>query len=74
MRDSECPHCTAYLRCCRNCGFYDLNAHNLCHEPMADLQSDKEVANMCDYFRVAEKVNPGGSPSKPDLGGLFKDG
>ena len=73
MRDSECPHCTAYLRCCRNCGFYEPEAHNACHEPMAQLQADKEVANACDYFRPAGQVKPASGKTKTDLDGLFKN-
>jgi hypothetical protein len=72
-RDSECPHCASYLRCCRNCGFYDSNVHNACHEPMAELQGDKEVANVCDYFRVTDKIGPAGQKPNTDFGALFKD-
>ncbi len=75
-RESECPHCAAYLRCCRGCQFYDPNAHNQCREPQAELVSDKEVANTCDYFRLAEEPSAaGGTPqkTKKDLDDLFKD-
>ena len=74
MRASECPHCTAYLRCCRNCDFYDENAHNQCRETQAGLQGDKEAANSCDYFRAAREVKPvsSGKP-RADFGSLFKD-
>ena len=74
-RESECPHCAAFLRCCRNCEFYDPSAHNQCREPQAELQSDKEVANACDYFRAAKSVRNEGRPkkSKSDFDSLFKD-
>ena len=73
-RESECPSCAAYLRCCRNCEFYDLNAHNQCRETQAELQGDKEVANSCDYFRAAiDPKRVGNRMSKRDIGGLFKD-
>ena len=74
-RESECPHCAAYLRCCRNCEFYDRSARNMCREPQAELQSEKEVANACDYFRVAKNVRGGSQSkkSKSDFDSLFKD-
>jgi hypothetical protein len=47
---------------------------NDCREPQADLQPDKEVANACDYFRVAKEVTPKGKggKSKSDFDSLFK--
>jgi hypothetical protein len=74
-RESECPDCAAFLRCCRNCEFYDPSAHNECHESQAELQSDKEVANACDYFRAAKSVRGEGrrKKSKSDFDSLFKD-
>ena len=73
-RESECPHCAAYLRTCRNCQFYDVNAPNQCREPQADLQADKEVANACDYFRALGTGKAGGpKKSKGDLDSLFKE-
>ncbi|MBI3871931.1 MAG: hypothetical protein HY304_02505 [candidate division Zixibacteria bacterium] len=73
-RESECPHCAAYLRCCRNCGFYDVHAPNQCREPSADLQPDKEAANACDYFRPGS-ASGGSAPKKGrgDFDSLFKD-
>lgn len=75
-RESECPHCAAYLRCCKNCGFYDPAAHNACREPQAELVGDKEVANACDYFRSRGSHFPAGSgakKAKKDFDDLFKD-
>ena len=74
-RESECPHCAAFLRSCRNCEFYDVSANNMCREPQADLQGDKEVANACDYFRAAKSVRGEGRKknSKDDFNSLFKD-
>ena len=63
-RETECPHCAAFLRSCRNCDFYDTLAHNECREPQADLQPDKERANACDYFRAAKSVRAGGKKAK----------
>ena len=74
-RESECPSCAAFLRCCRNCDFYDPDASNNCREPLVDLQGDKETANTCDYFRVASNVRTDGSQKKNhgDFNDLFKD-
>jgi hypothetical protein len=41
------------LHCCRNCRFYDVNAHHQCREPQADFVPDKEMGNFCDYFEAA---------------------
>ena len=74
-RESECPHCAAFLRCCRNCEFYDRPARNMCREPQAELQPEKEIANACDYFRAAKSVRGGdqSKKSKSDFDSLFKD-
>lgn len=74
-RETECPHCAAFLRSCRNCEFYDPLAHNECREPQAELQPDKERANACDYFRAAKAVRAGGKKAKGkgDFDALFKD-
>lgn len=47
----ECPHCAADLHVCKNCDFYDPYAAKECREPNAELVTDKERANYCDYFR-----------------------
>jgi hypothetical protein len=74
MRDAECPHCAAWLRCCRNCQFYQVGLPNDCREPQADLQPDKEAANACDYFRALGTGKAGGpKKGKMDFDGLFKD-
>lgn len=49
-RNATCPKCLSYLHCCRNCRFYDPNAHNQCREPQAEWVKDKEAANYCDFF------------------------
>lgn len=47
----------AYLHCCRNCRFYDPNAHNQCREPQAEWVKDKEMANFCDFFEPASEIS-----------------
>ena len=51
----ECSHCSGDLHICLNCEFYDRHAAKECREPSAELVSNKERANYCDYFR------PGGN-------------
>ena len=52
-RADECPLCHADLHVCRACDFYESGAHNDCRESSADMVTDKERANFCDYFRVS---------------------
>jgi len=61
---------------CRNCRFYDTQAHNQCREPQAEWVKDKERANFCDYFEAATKTASAKSVRKEDalkkLDDLFK--
>jgi len=52
-RREECPACGADLHACRQCRFYEPGAHNDCREPQAELVTEKETANFCDYFEPA---------------------
>ena len=52
VRSDECPLCHADLHVCRACEFYESGAHNDCRESSADMVTDKERSNFCDYFRV----------------------
>lgn len=63
-RTEPCPHCDADLHCCLNCTFYDPTAHQECHEPQAELVSDKEKGNFCDYFMFKESA--GAKPRHDD--------
>ena len=53
VRGDECPLCHADLHVCRACDFYESGAHNDCRESSADMVTDKERANFCDYFRCS---------------------
>ena len=63
-RTDECPLCHADLHVCRACDFYESGAHNDCRETSADMVSDKERSNFCDYFRVSSKNAASGDESK----------
>jgi len=75
-RNATCPKCLSYLHCCRNCRFYDPNAHNQCREPQAEWVKDKEAANYCDFFEpgAGGKVSQDSrkAEAKKKLNDLFK--
>ncbi len=75
-RRETCSKCAAYLHCCRNCRFYDLNAHHQCREPQADFVKDKEMGNFCDYFEPGTTAEVSGSDraaeARKKLEALFK--
>jgi hypothetical protein len=49
-RSATCDACSANLRCCKNCRFYDPAAYNECAEPSAERVVDKVAATFCDFF------------------------
>ncbi len=72
-RGAECRECGADVKVCKNCRFYDTGAYNDCAEPNAERVVEKERANFCDYFVLADCTEPGGpggssdtSKEKPD--------
>ena len=82
VRGDECPLCHADLHVCKACDFYESGAHNDCRESSADMVTDKERANFCDYFRVSKKWiatspsaprNDGASAARDAFNALFGD-
>lgn len=76
-RRDSCPHCGADLHVCKNCRLYDPNVHNMCRETQAEFIRDREVANFCSHFDMA---NRDGAPreasvdtAKAKLEALFKN-
>jgi len=53
FRNEECPHCQAYIRCCRMCKFYDTSSYNECKEPVAERILEKEKPNFCEFFKIS---------------------
>jgi transposase len=58
LRTDECPGCGRDLHACRNCRHYAPSAHNQCLEPVAEWVTDKDRANFCDHFSMAETSGP----------------
>lgn len=79
LRKEECPSCGQDLHCCRQCRFYDSGLSNQCAEPQAEPVLDKERANFCDFFRIAEgggsaaRASKESSAAREDWSKLFKD-
>lgn len=53
-RTAVCNSCGKYLHVCKNCRFYDVLSSNQCKESNAELVSDKENSNFCDYFKISD--------------------
>ena len=53
-RRDTCDRCGADLHSCIQCRHYDTSYSNDCREPQAELVTDKEKANFCDYFQPAQ--------------------
>lgn len=49
-----CEGCGADLHVCRSCAHHDPAAYNECREPKAERVLEKDRANRCDEFAVAE--------------------
>lgn len=75
-RNHTCDKCTADVRCCYNCAFYDKNAYNECHESQAERVVDKNRANFCDFFSLGKGGKSSAGSSREDalkkLDDLFK--
>lgn len=55
-RNDVCPVCSQDVRSCKNCVFYEPGSHYDCHESIEDPVSDKERANMCDWFKLNQNA------------------
>jgi hypothetical protein len=73
-----CGSCNAYLHCCKNCRFFDPPASRQCREPQAELVSDKEKGNHCEYFELSSRPYKGSDglkkreAAKTQFDSLFK--
>ena len=64
-RRDTCPHCGEELRSCRNCRHFDPTVAKECNEPFAEVPSDKDSANFCEFFQFREIAAMG----RPGSGG-----
>lgn len=75
-RGDVCPFCATDLHSCLNCTFYDTAAYNDCREPNGDRVLQKDRANFCDFYQIAQDRKPGPSSKELDakakLDALFK--
>ncbi len=53
-RRDLCPGCGAELRSCVNCRHYDPSVAKGCKEPFAEVPTDREDANFCEFFQIGE--------------------
>ena len=60
---ATCDACGMYWHCCKNCTFYDTAQPNGCRVPNIELVADKEKANFCEEFMLADRD---GDPAEPD--------
>jgi hypothetical protein len=65
-RRDTCPECEAELHACVHCRHFDLSVAKGCKEPFAEVPSDKEDANFCEYFQIGEG-SKGAKAAKTDL-------
>lgn len=49
----QCESCGAYVRCCRNCAYFDLRSVQ-CRIPEAMYVGDRQMANYCEEFEFAD--------------------
>jgi predicted RNA-binding Zn-ribbon protein involved in translation (DUF1610 family) len=54
-RSLLCPDCGKDLRSCRNCRHYLPGARKDCNESQADVPSERDRANFCDWFGLNPK-------------------
>ena len=54
-RSLRCGSCGKDLRSCRNCRHYAPGARMDCREPDAQVPTDRDRANFCDWFSLDKK-------------------
>jgi hypothetical protein len=68
---ASCDRCSADVRVCLNCKFYDRTAYNECKEPQAERVLDKDRRNRCDFF-VLKDATSADAVAKDDAAALAK--
>ena len=54
-RNETCMKCGADMHCCLNCRVYDPMKARSCASMTTDPPSDKEAANSCEEFQMADR-------------------
>src|SRR5580765_609066 len=67
---SQCPKCSADLRCCKNCRHFDTGAQFECTEPILERITKKDIRNRCELFVAKTSIeretrDSGGSNNNP---------
>ena len=55
-RREECVSCGADQHACKLCQHYKAAVADACTEDLAEVVTDKERANFCDYFAAKDKA------------------
>lgn len=63
-----CEGCDAWLRCCRNCAYYQPGLPNDCRVPGTESIADRETGNLCEEFKILGK----GPSASADLSDVSK--
>lgn len=65
-RRDECPSCGAELHACIHCRHFDETVAKECKEPHAEVPNDKEFANFCDFYQIADGADRGGNRGRAE--------
>lgn len=78
-RHANCPGCYTEIHCCRMCLDYDPGVADACRDDRAEVPSNKEGANFCEFFRPRFDIGSGdaeaadkGAAARAKLDALFK--
>lgn len=77
-RQDECPSCFIYLHVCRMCVNFDVDVPRQCREDDAEDVTDKEMLNVCDWYKPSATAFDSGRKREADharsqLDSLFGD-
>jgi|SRR6187399_1788915 len=67
VEGSQCPKCSADLRCCKNCRHFDTGAQFECTEPILQRITKKDIRNECTHFvartSIERETHDSGGPA-----------
>src|SRR5690606_36084660 len=66
-----CPHCNAWVHCCKNCRLHDPRAHNGCLSATTDWVGDPQKQNFCGEFEYAQTAAASTGASDPAAKSTF---